>query len=100
MDDISGGTATLSNVPALIGGTYTSPVLVDTELCIGAVGKIRKVPRVERGEADGDQIVIRQVMTVSWSADHRVIDGATLARFSEVWRSFLGKPALLAALLK
>jgi len=39
-------------------------------------------------------------MNVSWSADHRVIDGALLARFSNLWRSYLENPELLTLELK
>lgn len=35
------------------------------------------------------------VIRVNWSADHRVIDGATVARFSNVWKSFVNNPATM-----
>ena len=40
------------------------------------------------------------VMQVSWSADHRVIDGATVARFSNLWKSYLENPGTLLIHLK
>ena len=46
------------------------------------------------------EIVKGYVMNVSWSADHRVIDGALLARFSNLWRSYLESPELLILDLK
>ena len=39
-------------------------------------------------------------MSVSWSADHRVIDGATVARFSNLWKSYLENPSLMTLDLK
>lgn len=39
-------------------------------------------------------------MQISWSADHRVIDGATMARFSNLWKSFLENPATMIVHMK
>ena len=39
-------------------------------------------------------------MHVSWSADHRVIDGALLAKFSNLWRSYIENPEILIVELK
>ena len=39
-------------------------------------------------------------MQVSWSADHRVIDGATMARFSNLWKNYLENPGLMILNLK
>jgi 2-oxoisovalerate dehydrogenase E2 component (dihydrolipoyl transacylase) len=92
--DLKDGTITLSNV-GMIGGTYLSPVLVTSEVAIGAVGKMRRVPVWEN-----DAFVPRDVITASWSADHRVIDGATMARFVQEWRTYVESPSLLAAALR
>ena len=40
------------------------------------------------------------IMQVSWSADHRVIDGAMVAKFSNLWKSFLEVPASMIVDLK
>ena len=85
--DLSGGTITVSNIGS-IGGTYVSPVIVEKEVAILGVGKVRTIPALG---ADG-QVVGKPVCNFSWSADHRVIDGATMARAAEVVRGFVEDP--------
>jgi len=86
--DLSGGTFSLSNIGS-IGGTYAKPVILPPEVAIGALGKIYTVPRYSpQGE-----LLPTPVMNVSWSADHRCIDGATMARFSNMWKEYLESPA-------
>jgi 2-oxoisovalerate dehydrogenase E2 component (dihydrolipoyl transacylase) len=41
-----------------------------------------------------------QVMNVSWSADHRCIDGATMARFSNMWKGYLEAPGSMVLDMK
>lgn len=92
--DMSGGTVTISNVGA-IGGTAATPIINKPEVAIVALGKVQSLPRFD----DGGQVVKRHVMTFSWSADHRVIDGGTIARFSNRWKEYLEDPsAMLLAL--
>jgi len=45
-------------------------------------------------------VTAAQVMQVSWSADHRVIDGATMARFSNLWKELLENPAIMGLHMK
>ncbi|XP_052447150.1 lipoamide acyltransferase component of branched-chain alpha-keto acid dehydrogenase complex, mitochondrial [Carassius gibelio] len=93
--DLTGGTFTLSNIGS-IGGTYAKPVILPPEVAIGALGKIQVLPRFNhKGE-----VVKAHVMNVSWSADHRIIDGATMSRFSNLWRSYLENPASMVLDLK
>ncbi|ELT99108.1 hypothetical protein CAPTEDRAFT_20550 [Capitella teleta] len=94
-NDITGGTFTLSNI-GTIGGTYAKPVIFPPEVCIGAIGKIQKLPRFN----EKNEVVPKYLMNISWSADHRVIDGATLARFSELWRAYLENPSSMIMDLK
>ncbi|XP_072172845.1 lipoamide acyltransferase component of branched-chain alpha-keto acid dehydrogenase complex, mitochondrial-like [Diadema setosum] len=89
-DDLSGGTFTLSNI-GVIGGTYADPVIFPPQVAIGAIGRVQTLPRFD---ADGD-LIKAHIMAVSWSADHRVIDGATMARFSNLWKSYLEQPATM-----
>ncbi|KAJ2356185.1 hypothetical protein IWW50_000233, partial [Coemansia erecta] len=100
--DLRGGTFTLSNV-GMIGGTYLSPVLVDSEVCIGAIGKVQRLPRFETVEVDGrpvERVVPRHILVTSWSADHRVVDGATMARFAVLYKKLLEHPEIMLANMK
>lgn len=86
-EELKGGTFTLSNI-GTIGGTYASPILTSPEVGIGAIGKTQKLPRYnEKGEVEPVSI-----MYISWSADHRIIDGATIARFSNLWKDLIENP--------
>ncbi|PRP80404.1 hypothetical protein PROFUN_11950 [Planoprotostelium fungivorum] len=89
-EDLSGGTISISNI-GTIGGTYASPVIVAPEVAIGAVGKIQKVPRYDSHGA----VVPVHIFNISWSADHRVIDGATMANFSNAWKEYLENPSAM-----
>ena len=90
--DVTGGTFTLSNIGS-IGGTYAKPIILPPETAIGALGKIQKLPRYISTELEDNRVEPRFIMRVSWSADHRIIDGATMARYSNLWKSYLEKPA-------
>lgn len=67
------------------------PVIMVPQVAIGAVGKIQTLPRFA---ADGSVTPVR-LMNVSWSGDHRVIDGATMARFSNQWKQYLETPVAM-----
>lgn len=54
---------------------------------------MQRVPRFDVD--DIDKVVAAKVFPVSWSADHRVVDGGTLARFSNLWKAYLENPALM-----
>ncbi|XP_053104851.1 lipoamide acyltransferase component of branched-chain alpha-keto acid dehydrogenase complex, mitochondrial isoform X2 [Hemicordylus capensis] len=94
-NDLTGGTFTLSNI-GRIGGTYAKPVILPPEVAIGALGKIQVLPRFD----SNGEVFKAQIMNVSWSADHRIIDGATMARFSNLWKSYLENPASMLLDLK
>ncbi|XP_047146476.1 lipoamide acyltransferase component of branched-chain alpha-keto acid dehydrogenase complex, mitochondrial isoform X1 [Hydra vulgaris] len=85
--DMLGTTFTISNIGS-IGGTYAHPVISPPQVAIGALGKIQTVPRYD---SNGNLVKVN-IFNVSWSADHRIIDGATMARFSNLWKSHLENP--------
>ncbi|OMO53608.1 Biotin/lipoyl attachment [Corchorus capsularis] len=93
--DISGGTITLSNIGA-IGGKFGAPILNLPEVAIIAIGRIQKLPQF----ADDGNVYPTSVMTVNIGADHRVLDGATVARFCNEWKQFIEKPELLMLHMK
>src|SRR5579864_2228816 len=74
-EDISGGTFTITNVGS-VGGLFTFPVINHPEVGILGTHAIQERPVVRQG-----QIVIRHMMYLSISFDHRVVDGATAALF-------------------
>ena len=90
MADLKGGTFSISNIGNL-GGTYTGPVINLPEVAIAGLGKARPTPKYD---ASGN-LVKQSIMQVSWSADHRVIDGATMARFSNAWIGYLQNPSTM-----
>ncbi|KAL9180729.1 hypothetical protein ACHAXT_011182 [Thalassiosira profunda] len=88
--DIGRPTFTLSNIGA-IGGTYMSPVVLPPQVAIGAMGKIQRLPRFVSD--DSDEVVAARIMPISWGGDHRAIDGATMARFGNLWKSYVENPS-------
>ena len=84
---LTGGTITVSNIGS-IGGTVVAPVIVQGEVAILGVGRARDVPGF--GKEGG--VVRKRVGSFSWSADHRVVDGASMARMAEVVRGLVEEP--------
>lgn len=93
--DMAGGTITVSNI-GNIGGTYLSPVIVEREVAILGIGRMRTVPAFD----EHDNIVKKQICNFSWSADHRVVDGATMARAADVVRSVVEEPDVMVMHLR
>jgi 2-oxoisovalerate dehydrogenase E2 component (dihydrolipoyl transacylase) len=88
-DEMSGSTITLTSLGAL-GGIVSTPVLNLPEVAIVGVNRIVERPMVIKG-----QIVIRKMMNLSSSFDHRVVDGMDAAQFIQAIRGLLEQPATL-----
>jgi len=90
VSDLRGGTFTISNLGA-IGGTYSTPIINVPEVAILLVGRSRKLPVV----MDDDSIKPRLMMPLSIAYDHRLVDGATAARFLNDVIAYLEAPSRL-----
>ena len=87
--DLQGSTFTISNLGA-IGGTYSTPIINTPEVAILLVGRSRNMPVVV-----DDQIIVRLMMPLSLSYDHRLVDGGAAARFLNDVIDFLEAPSRL-----
>lgn len=77
--DTQGGTITVTNV-GIFGSIMGTPIINQPQLAVIALGAIKKRPVVVETPA-GDAIVVRQMMYISMSYDHRIIDGALGTQF-------------------
>ena len=93
-EELRGSTFTVTNVGA-IGGEYATPILNHPEVGILALGQIRRKPRVVEDEDGNESIEPRSILPLSLSIDHRVVDGAEAAHFTNAVRDRLRDPALL-----
>ena len=86
-DDTNGGTFTITNV-GTFGSLMGTPIINQPQVAILAVGAIKKRPVVIE-TAEGDTIGIRQMMYLSLSYDHRIVDGSVGASFlTEIAKEF------------
>lgn len=89
--DMKEATITISNFGAFgNGGLWATPIINTPEVAILAVNKIQKRPHVK-----GDQLQISDLLNLSWSFDHRVIDGNLASQISHHFASLMHNPALL-----
>lgn len=89
LEDLKGSTFTITSLGTM-GGMFATPVINYPEVAIVGIHKIEPRPVVHEG-----QIVIRDRMYISLSFDHRVVDGAVGAEFTQYVKRFLENPALL-----
>jgi pyruvate dehydrogenase E2 component (dihydrolipoamide acetyltransferase) len=91
---LQGGTFTITNFGSL-GGWLGTPIIRPGEAAILGVGRIQDKPWVVEG-----QIVVRPVMALSFSADHRLIDGDVATAFVQTVAGYLSNPLSLFLDLK
>lgn len=89
MDEVADGTFTITNV-GMYGIESFSPIINQPEVAILGVNKITETPVVENGE-----IVIKPLMNLSLTTDHRAVDGAVAAQFLAKLKVFIEKPEML-----
>jgi pyruvate dehydrogenase E2 component (dihydrolipoamide acetyltransferase) len=90
IDDLQGGTFTVSSIGS-IGGLFGIPIINYPEAAILGVNKIDKRPVVRTIDGE-DQIVIRSMLNLSISCDHRLIDGVDAAYFIKEVAACLENP--------
>ena len=80
-DELSGGTYTISNIGSF-GNTMGTPIIMQPQVAILAIGTIKKVAAVVEGK-NGDEIKIRNKVFLSHTYDHRIVDGALGGKFAQ-----------------
>lgn len=88
-DQYTGATFSISNL-GMFGIKEFTAIINPPESGIIAVGGAEPTPVVRNGE-----IVIRNIMHVTMSCDHRVVDGATGAKFLQTFKQMLEQPAMM-----
>lgn len=68
-----------------------SPVVLPPQVCVGAMGKIQRLPRFVSDASN--EVESARIMPISWGGDHRAVDGATMARFSNLWKLHVENPS-------
>ena len=99
VDKFQNATITISNIGNL-GGTVLSPVIPPGTVCIVALGRSRLVPQYVENKKGEYELKPEEVATASFSADHRVVDGATVARFFSEWKRLVEDPSIMLLNLK
>ncbi|MEV4954656.1 dihydrolipoamide acetyltransferase family protein [Paenarthrobacter nitroguajacolicus] len=91
--ELSGGTISITNI-GVFGIDAGTPILNPGEAAIVALGAVRKAPWVVN-----DELAVRQVMSLSLSFDHRLVDGEQGSRFLADLGSILADPAIVMTMI-
>lgn len=99
-EDFQNATFTISNIGSIGACGAVGPIIVAPMVGILGVGRILDVPVFRTDEFTGvEQIVKEQQVVLSWSADHRIIDGATVAKAAGMLEALLSSPDTLGLIL-
>ncbi|AJT40756.1 2-oxoglutarate dehydrogenase, E2 component, dihydrolipoamide succinyltransferase [Psychromicrobium lacuslunae] len=96
-DELSGGTFSITNFGS-VGALFDTPIINQPQLAILGVGSIVKRPVVVTDINGDDTIAIRQMMYLSMTYDHRLVDGADAGRFLQTLKARLEEGAFEADL--
>ncbi len=94
-----------------ICGTYTGPIIMAPQVSIVGIGKIQTLPRYisvkhENGKTTLELVprkivlIFKLQVSVTYGGDHRVVNGATAARFLKKWKDYLENPSSIFLNLK
>lgn len=89
LDDLKDGTFSITSYGS-IGGYFAVPVIAYPQVAIFGIGKISQKPVIK-----DNQIAVGNVMPISMSVDHRIVDGAEVSRFVNEVLSYIKEPMLL-----
>jgi pyruvate dehydrogenase E2 component (dihydrolipoamide acetyltransferase) len=92
LEELQGGTFTITNIGAAGGRGHFSPIINYPEAAILGMGAARLKPVIGKTETGSTQIVARMILPVVLAIDHRVLDGIDAARFLEFFRTALENP--------
>jgi pyruvate dehydrogenase E2 component (dihydrolipoamide acetyltransferase) len=87
--DLKGGTFTVTNYGA-VRGIYGTPIINYPEVAILGIGRMKETPVAKNGK-----IIVRKMLPLALSFDHRVVDGAEAARFLDTVITHLEDPDLI-----
>ena len=95
-EHLTGGTIALSNIGTL-AGIFATPLNVPGQTCIVALGRVVIKPIFCPKQ---QTFIPRKILPLSFGCDHRVLDGATVAKFSLLWKQYVENPYFLVTKLK
>lgn len=99
-EDFQGATFTVSNIGSVGSGCQAvSPVIVAPMVGILGMGRMSDVAVFRKDSEGVERVVKEQQVILSWSADHRILDGATVAKAADMLAALLSRPESLGLIL-